>query len=529
MLITVASILELPVVRAGAPEIIAGAEALETPVRWVHVSEQLELTDLLQGGELILSTGLLVGADPQAAETQLRDLERAGAAGVIVELPPGREPTQAALRRATAGAALPVVILHQRVRFVELTEAVHRLIVAEQMEQLEASRRIHELFTDLVLNDASAEDIVRAAASELDAAVLLEDPSGRVLHVHVPGAGSAPAAVTAALARRDGVGVRELVSVRESAWGRLVVPGREDASARHVAQRAAQALALHLMAERDARDLAQLAQSAFLTELASWSAGEDAAEQRAASLGLASAGRVVPLVIRMEGADGDPLALSRLERELRAELSHAVGQAGATALVGHAGVDALAVLLAPSAKAQRGATLDRVASALAGGRTAAGAAGAAGADGGAHGRFIGVGPAGAGVLEAVAGLAEASHVAAAAQRLGRGAHPGRPWFTAADVRLPGLVAVLAEDARVRRFAASELGALTSPGREGDLELLRAMVDTGGAKARVAQRLFLSRPAVYHRISRLEEELGVSLQDPASLTSLAVALLVNDLG
>ncbi len=527
MLITVASILDLAVVRAGQPEVIAGAEALETPVRWVHVSEQLELTDLLQGGELILSTGLLVGADPQAAETQLRDLERAGAAGVIVELPAGREPTELALRRAAAGAALPVVILHQRVRFVELTEAVHRLIVAEQMEQLEASRRIHELFTDLVLNDASAEDIVVAAASELDAAVLLEDPSGRVLHVHVPGAGSAPAAVAAALARRDGAGVRELVSVRESAWGRLVVPGREDASARHVAQRAAQALALHLMAERDARDLAQLAQSAFLTELASWGAGEEAAEQRAASLGLASAGRVVPLVIRMEGAGGDPLALSRLERELRAELSDAVGQAGATALVGHAGVDALAVLLAPSAKAQRGATLDRVAHALAGGAGRQSAA--AEHDDAGRGRFIGVGPAGAGVLEAVAGLAEASHVAAAAQRLGRGAHPGRPWFTAADVRLPGLVAMLAEDARVQRYAAAELGPLTTPGREGDLALLRAMVDTGGAKARVAQRLFLSRPAVYHRISRLEEELGVSLQDPASLTSLAVALLVHDLG
>jgi PucR family transcriptional regulator, purine catabolism regulatory protein len=522
MRITVASILELPVARDGSPEVIAGFEALDTPVRWVHVSEQLELTDLLQGGELILSTGLLVGADPQAAEAQLRDLERAGAAGVVVELPPGREPTELALRRAAAGAPLPVVILHQRVRFVELTEAVHRLIVAEQMEQLEASRRIHELFTDLVLKDASAEDIVTAAASELEAAVLLEDPSGRVLHVHVPGTGTAPAVVAAALKERDGAGVRELVSVRDSAWGRLVVPGREDASAVHVAQRAAQALALHLMAERDARDLTQSAHSAFLAELASWNAGEEAAEQRAASLGLRSAGRVVPLVIRLDAGDGDPLSLSRQERELRAELADAVEQLGATALVGHAGTDALSVLLAPSAKAQRGATLDRVATALAG-------RGARDASPTGPARFIGVGPAGASVLEAFSGLAEAGHVAAAAQRLGRGAKPGRAWFTAADVRLPGLVAMLADDARVRRFAAAELGGLTAPGREEDLALVRAMVETGGAKARVAQRLFLSRPAVYHRLAKIEEELGLSLQDPASLTSLAVALLVHDVG
>lgn len=509
MLVTVRTVLDLPAVSHGLPELIAGAEHLDTSVRWVHVSEQLELADLLQGGELVLTTGLMIGADPEAARRQLADLERAGAAGVFVELPPGREPTREALRIAATGTRLPVAILHERVRFVEFTEAVHRLIVADQMEQLEASRRIHETFTDLALSAASPARILAAAAQMLDAAVLLEDPDGRVVELAGPGARSWAA-------RTDDAATSVLVSVRESAWGRLLVPERADPTARHVAERAAQALALHLMAERDAHDLALLAQSAFLTEVGSWSGSEAEAEAeaRAASLGLVNGGRLIPVAIRLEPHGDDPLTATRAERSLRADLQRALEDTGATALLGHLGGEGLSALLAPARGAVRGATLDRIARTL--------------NDGAAGRRWVGVGPVAASVIEAAAGLGEAQHVADAALQLGasgpESGSDGRGWFRAADVRLPGLVAMLSGDPRMQRFVASELGPLTEPGREADLAVVRALVETGGTKQAAAERLFLSRPALYHRISKLEDELGVSLSEPASLTSLAVALL-----
>lgn len=522
MQVTVRSVLALPAVIGGHPELIAGQPALDAPVRWVHVSEQLEIAELLQGGELVLTTGLMIGSDPTAASAQLVELERAGAAGVVVELPAGREPTLLALRAAAAQATLPVVILHRRVRFVDITEAVHRLIVAEQLEQLEANRRIHETFTDLALSDASPAQIVGAAASMLGSAVLLEDPEGRVVQT----AGTQRAQPEEPPEREAGTAV--LVSVRESAWGRLLVPDRSDATARHVAERAAQALALHLMAERDARDLAALAQSAFLAELAQWPGSGDEAEARAASLGLASTGRLVSLCLVMPPRSEDPLAASRAERALREDVRRAVAGAGATALMGHAAGNALTVLLAPGRGAARDATMNRVALDV--------LASAPGE------RWMGVGPASADVIEAAANLAEAHHVAQAARQLGAtlpdaagpattlpdaaGPDPARRlWFRASDVRLPGLMAMLASDPRCERFASSEVGPLLAPGREQDLALVRALVETGGSKQAAATRLFLSRPAVYHRITKVEDELGVSLSDPASLTSLAVALLI----
>ncbi len=53
--LTVAEILRLDVVQRGRPEVVAGAENLDRPVRWVHISEQPDVAEYLMGGELLLS------------------------------------------------------------------------------------------------------------------------------------------------------------------------------------------------------------------------------------------------------------------------------------------------------------------------------------------------------------------------------------------------------------------------------------------------------------------------------------------
>ncbi|MDT5075101.1 MAG: PucR family transcriptional regulator, purine catabolism regulatory protein, partial [Mycobacterium sp.] len=57
---TVREILALPVLQAGEPQIVCGADApdaLDQPVRWVHVSDLPDLSNLLEGGEMVLTTG----------------------------------------------------------------------------------------------------------------------------------------------------------------------------------------------------------------------------------------------------------------------------------------------------------------------------------------------------------------------------------------------------------------------------------------------------------------------------------------
>jgi PucR family transcriptional regulator, purine catabolism regulatory protein len=128
------------------------------------------------------------------------------------------------------------------------------------------------------------------------------------------------------------------------------------------------------------------------------------------------------------------------------------------------------------------------------------------------------------LTDAISGLGEAGHVAEVAVAM----PPGSRWYyRASDVRLRGLMALLHDDARVQRFAETELKPLLDLGVAGDVDLLREYLSLAGNKAALAQRQHISRPSLYKRLARIESTLGVDLDDAESMTSLTVALMVLD--
>ena len=109
MLPTVADLLGLDVIRRGSPQVVAGSDGLGARVRWVHVLELADAAHLLQGGELVLTTGVALPAEPALLARYAADLAAAGGTGVsalAVEL--GRRyvgalPAALVGRRRTAG------------------------------------------------------------------------------------------------------------------------------------------------------------------------------------------------------------------------------------------------------------------------------------------------------------------------------------------------------------------------------------------------------------------------------------------
>ena len=59
--LSVRQVLTLERVLAGEPEVVAGAGQLDRPVRWVHVAEAPDVGVMLSGGEMVLTTGVLLG------------------------------------------------------------------------------------------------------------------------------------------------------------------------------------------------------------------------------------------------------------------------------------------------------------------------------------------------------------------------------------------------------------------------------------------------------------------------------------
>lgn len=541
MLPTVRAVLELPVLRAAVPTVLGGTDRLEEPVRWVHVSEILDVGGLLSGGELVLTTGLELEKSPEESASFISSLEAAGAAGLIVELIGQRPRSRRALEKAARSASMPVVVVERRVRFVQVTEIVHRMIVAEQLERVERARDVHEAFTVLSLESADTQRVVEQAASMIGASVVLEDLS----HLVLAYAGQRVSTTDLlndwerrsrttpfpAHTARSGPEqwLQAAVGVRQQVWGRLVVPmppadlDADQDMAIMVLERAAQTLAINRLADRDQRELSHHAQAGLLNALRQpRGLSEAEALARAGSLGLKRSSYYVPLVFRTAltawGSpilSGDPFAGQQDERELLERLAKALKSSAGTALAASIQSGSVGMILSLPARQQEEPTLHILAEAAAGP-----------ADDTPPGWIIGVGRLQPTLLEAAAGIDEAAHVAESAATL---RDTGKPYFRATDVRLRGLLALLRKDPRVQQFVESELSAVLQADAEGKgeyLDLLGRYLGSGGNKAAMARSGYLSRPTLYARLRKLEDLLGVDLEDAESRTSLHVALLAH---
>ena len=83
MALSVRDIVSIPDLALG---LLAGADAADRPVRWVHSSELEDPTPWLKGGELVLTTGMGFGETPAARRAYVRRLVRADVAGLGVGL-----------------------------------------------------------------------------------------------------------------------------------------------------------------------------------------------------------------------------------------------------------------------------------------------------------------------------------------------------------------------------------------------------------------------------------------------------------
>src|SRR3954447_4570714 len=115
-MLSLADVLDLPVVRRALPEIVIGDAALGRPVRWAHVIEMRDPDDLLKGGELVLTTGLGAGDEPGHQALWIASLIEQGIAALAVELGTSGGGVPAPVVAACARASVPVVAFHRPVR-----------------------------------------------------------------------------------------------------------------------------------------------------------------------------------------------------------------------------------------------------------------------------------------------------------------------------------------------------------------------------------------------------------------------------
>jgi PucR family transcriptional regulator, purine catabolism regulatory protein len=534
MLPTVAEILALDPLRRGSPRVVAAADGLDAPVRWVHVIELAEAAHLLRGGELVLSTGIALPDDPAGLTRYVADLASVGVSALAVEL--GSRYSRslpAALVSAASHHRLPLIVLQRETQFIEITEAVHARIIDAQLEELRASERLHQVFTDLAVSGAPAGEVVRQAAVLSGRPVILENVAHQVLACEAAGqdtarllAGFAARSRMVAPSGRTGYDPASgwlvtVVGARGEDWGRLIMVHGSTPEPRDVAlvERAATTLALGRLLDHQRESLERQAHRTILGAFLGHGYADPAdAEARARALGVPVAGRrLQPVVIRLglagRGRPGGPAGLEAQARALQvADATAAACRAGRVpALVGSLDDTRVGALLALPPRADPEAVLGRLAGQL---RKRLG-----------HEDVIGAGSVVDSVPEVQRSFLEAEQVAEVAARSGA----GLAFYRLPDLRLRGLLHLLRDDPRVQAFAERELGPLLRHDAASGGQLLAtltAYLEAGGNKAEAAKRAHLARPTMYERLRRIEAVLGVSLDSAQSRTSLHVAVMAQ---
>ncbi|MFH9961269.1 PucR family transcriptional regulator [Streptomyces mirabilis] len=524
--ITVQRALELPGLRSGLPEILAGADRLGRTVRWVHAGEVPNIASLLKGGELLLTTGYGLGTRPADQRAFVRTLAERGIAALVVELGPRFTRLPSALVETARSAGLPLVQLHREVPFVAVTEEIHTEIVNGHYALLQRAEEVHRRCTEALLGGGGIPQVLGILADFSGNPVFLETADGQLLYA--AGAGSAGADPLQVWEGMRGQHKEEppagttLVDVPGGGPGtgsvraRLVLlPVSAPVAPVHriAAERAAGILAVVLMQARQEEELAARGRGDFLTDLAEGRIAAEDAPAQARVLGFKPGnGPLLPVVMRLADGPSPGGGWAVLARAVAEELA----SVGVPALLGVRPVEGrVPLLLGLRSESERAAVADRVAAALRAGVERAGMQRP-----GAQPPVVVVGVAG-GWAAASAGLRHAAETATAAQGL-----TDRPWYDARRLDTDLLLWRLRDHPDLAAFVERAIGPL----RDHDLRSKPPLLPTletylahAGRKAETARELHLNRQTLYNRLARIGELLGTDLDDPQTVLALSLAL------
>jgi PucR family transcriptional regulator, purine catabolism regulatory protein len=162
-------------------ELAAGDAGLDNAIRWVHVSELADPTPWLEGGELLITTGLGLGDGPQSQREYVRRLAAHGLAGLAFGVGFGWEEPPEALAREAELLGFPIVTVPYEVPFIALTKAISAQLGNEQLARVERALEVHERLAQAVLEGRSVPALLAILGEHVGCSLALHDESGRLV------------------------------------------------------------------------------------------------------------------------------------------------------------------------------------------------------------------------------------------------------------------------------------------------------------------------------------------------------------
>ncbi len=528
--------------------VLAGGDLLERPVRWVAVSELEDPTPFLEGGELVLTTGMRLGAGD--AEPYISRLVALGAAGLGFGVGLGHDEVPETFTRAAAALRLPLLEVPRDTPFIAIGKAVSELLAAERHDELTRALAAQGRLTRAALATDANRAVLDRLATETGGWAVLFDTSGETVAAAGPGAlrrageltpeldrlrgGRAPASVAIATPEEHVI-VQPLGRPRRPHGFFAVGASRPFSPVAHTVVNLAAALLTLALEQDDRRHDALVASHARV---------------RAAALRLlvageaAAAGEVLgheppraPYVV-LACRGGDPVALSEALPGLAAPWPLSRGTTGDT--VGDTVGDTAAGTAGDGTGAAAGDKSGDEAGEAAGAAAGDNGTGTRAGTGRDAGRLVvavvaepdaeraiaiasGHGPVG------VSAPLPAGEAATGVEQALRALASAAPVMRFPDLAGQGLLSLLDRD-EATAWARALLAPLRDQGergRRGDLVTsLRAYLACNGHWDAAAHRLGVHRHTLRYRVRKITERLGRDLDDPATRAELWAAIEID---
>lgn len=154
-------------------EVIAGNEGLNRLVKWVHVVEVTQIRDLLNGNELILSTGIAWKEKEENFVDLLEQLIDSLAAGLCIEIGTYTSLIPQEMIDIANHAQFPIILFHKEVPFVKITQDIHTLLINHQYEMISNLERYSQALNKELLTIEHHNEILQCIQQYLQVQVMI--------------------------------------------------------------------------------------------------------------------------------------------------------------------------------------------------------------------------------------------------------------------------------------------------------------------------------------------------------------------
>ncbi|WP_410675108.1 PucR family transcriptional regulator [Amycolatopsis sp. cmx-4-68] len=151
--------------------VLTGDDGLDRPIGWVHPTELTDPQAFLEGGELLLTTGLAL--DEETSPAYVRRLVEAAVAGLGFGVGLSHDSVPRSLLSTAAEVGLPVLEVPRETPFIALTRAVSRAVAADEYATTVRIGHAQQELTRTAVGKGGPAGVLRKLAKLVDGWALL--------------------------------------------------------------------------------------------------------------------------------------------------------------------------------------------------------------------------------------------------------------------------------------------------------------------------------------------------------------------